>query len=89
MVRIYQPEREDGLVEWRVPGKRRPTRTIRLDVTRSESGFTRETSARRARTTPGTDEAGTVRRPGRAGERREGSTRADAVEQPAADVKSA
>jgi hypothetical protein len=38
MVRQYLPEREDGLVSWRVAGKRRPTRTIQLDVTRSEDG---------------------------------------------------
>jgi hypothetical protein len=42
MVRRYLPQREDGLVRWVVPGKRRRGLTTRLDVTRGSEGLPRE-----------------------------------------------
>jgi hypothetical protein len=89
MVRIYSPEREDGLVEWRVPGKRRPTKTTRLDVTRSESGVHERKLGPQGEHKGDTGGAGTVRRPGRAGERREGHAVVDPVELAATEVKPA
>lgn len=72
MARRYLPQREDGLVSWSVPGKRRPTRTIRLDVTRSESGVRERNLGPKGEDNAGHTRAGKVRRTGRAGERREG-----------------
>jgi len=83
MVRIYQPEREDGLVSWVVPGKRRPTRTIRLDVSPGSTTPHARTRVAKREPTSGTDAAGTVRRRGRAGEQREGRVH-DAPVEPAA-----
>lgn len=39
MVRQYLPEREDGLVAWRVPGKRRRASWTYLDDTRRPEGL--------------------------------------------------
>lgn len=39
MVRQYLPEREDGLVAWRVRGKRKRTRWTRLDVPPASEGL--------------------------------------------------
>jgi hypothetical protein len=89
MVRIYQSEREDGLVSWRVPGKRRPTRTTRLDVTRSESGVRERKLGPEGEHKGDKGAAGTVRRTGRAGEKREGRERVDLVEPAATDVNPA
>jgi hypothetical protein len=86
MVRIYSPEREDGLVEWRVPGKRRAARTIRLDVTRSESGVHERSLGPKGEDNVGHAPVGTVRRTGRAGERREGPVQADPDAPAAPDV---
>jgi hypothetical protein len=86
MVRIYSAEREDGLVEWRVPGKRRPTRTIRLDVTRSENGVHERKLGPKGEHKGDKGAAGTVRRRGRAGERREGSAAPAPIEQAAPEV---
>lgn len=88
MARRYLPEREDGLVSWSVPGKPRPTRTIRLDVTRSESGVRERNLGPKGEDNAGHAPAGTVRRRGRAGEKREGDAQvvthepAPKVEQP-------
>jgi len=88
MVRRYLPEREDGLVSWVTPGKRRPTRTTRLDVTRSENGVHERNLGPKGEDNAGHAPAGTVRRRGRAGEKREGSAKQAAAELPAAEVKS-
>lgn len=89
MVRIYQPEREDGLVEWRVPGKRRPVRTTRLDVTRSESGVRERNLGPKGEDNAGHGRVGTVRRRGGVGEKREGRAGDVPAEPAATDVKPA
>jgi hypothetical protein len=86
MVRIYQPEREDGLVEWRVPGKRRAARTIRLDVTRSESGVRERNLGPKGEDNAGHAQVGTVRRRARAGEHREGRAGGTPITPAATDV---
>lgn len=87
MVRIYQPEREDGLVSWVVPGKRRRASTTRLDASPSPTTLHARKRVAKREPTSGTDAAGTVRRPGRAGEQREGRAQAAPVEPAATDVK--
>jgi len=89
MVRIYQPEREDGLVSWVVPGKRRPTRTIRLDVSPGPTTLHARKRVAEREPTSGTDAAGTVRRRGRGGEKREGRTQDVPVEPAATEVEPA
>ncbi len=42
MARRYLPQRDDGLVSWSVPGKRRRASWTRLDVTRGSEGSSRE-----------------------------------------------
>lgn len=86
MVRIYQPEREDGLVEWRVPGKKRPTRTIRLDVTRSENAPNERNLGPKGEDKGAPSSARSVRRTGRAGEKREGNERVDQGDEPATEI---
>lgn len=86
MVRIYLPEREDGLVSWRVPGKRRAARTIRLDASPGTTTLRARKRVAKREPTPGTDAAGTVRRTGRAGEQREGRVHVETVETAATDV---
>jgi hypothetical protein len=89
MVRIYSPKREDGLVEWRVPGKRRAARTTRLDATRSENGVDERNLGPKGEDNAGHAPARSVRRTGGVGERREGRAQGDPVEMVVPQVKSA
>jgi hypothetical protein len=86
MVRRYLPEREDGLVSWSVPGKRRAVRTTRLDVTRSEKGVDERNVGPEGDANVGHAPARSVRRTGRTGEKRGGTAPGTPVEQAATDV---
>lgn len=88
MVRIYSPEREDGLVEWRVPGKRRPTKRIQLDVTRSEKAPHERNLGPKGEDKGARTSARSVRRTGGAGESREGKHGVDQGDAAATEIAS-
>lgn len=86
MVRRYLPEREDGLVSWSVAGKPLRVRTTLVSEDTRSGAHSALTRVAKREPTSGTGAAGTVRRPGRAGERREGTPQAGVDQGAAAEA---